>query len=456
MKIDILETKVNYKSNDIAKDNKSKNEFVSVLDEKALDSITDKDINNSNKNNHNDAEINDNLNEILFLLLNKLNIINNKKLQSIDTENVKQNFDEVINTIKNNLNNNLNNNVNDINEINKLKKLLELLDIKNNKNFSEIISKNDITNIKNLNGDFKNEIDSSLSDLKNYILNIFNEKTDKLSSENLVVNRNILKVSKDDIDILNNIALDKDKFNKNSTLNINNENTTKSSFTDFSNKNINIMESGQLRDNKISNVLTIKNNNLDNGKEKNLDSKNKVDNILENKNSTLDRSTGISNLNNLGNVNLNNSISDNGNIVVRREFIKNDIVQAISYLKNSESEEINVTMNPKELGSMKISIIKTEDKSSYLISIANKDTLLMIKDNLSEIKSHLINMNFDNREVNIEVKLSNFGNTFNEDGNGHFNRNNNREEKKERTLIKKNDSELENTVVEDTNINLLI
>ncbi len=216
------------------------------------------------------------------------------------------------------------------------------------------------------------------------------------------------------------------------------------------------MESGQLGDNKISNVLTIKNNNLDNGKEKNLDSKNKVDNILENKNSTLDRSSGISNLNNLGNVNLNNSISDNGNIVVRREFIKNDIVQAINYLKNSESEEINVTMNPKELGSMKISIIKTEDKSSYLISIANKDTLLMIKDNLNEIKSHLINMNLDNREVNIEVKLSNFGNTFNEDGNGHFNRNNNREEKKERTLIKKNDSELENTVVEDTNINLLI
>ncbi|GAA0071879.1 flagellar hook-length control protein FliK [Clostridium sardiniense] len=470
MRIDMLETKVNYKSNETVKDDKSKNEFVSILDEKALDKLGNKNIDNIDKSKHDDKsdhdnkKMDDNLNEILAIALSELNIINGKKLQETKSENIKEKLEELIDaidTIESNLNTDSNNinemkqntsnmlNVKNINthEIDAIKKVLDLIESNDTKNFSEVASKNDLTNTKRFKGDSKNTInDNSLSDLKNYILNILNEtkNSTKLSNsnENLVANRNIVKVSKDDIDILNYIALDEDKFNKHSNLNTNIELNN----TVLLNENINLSEDGQISDNKDSNGLTIESNNLDN-------EKNKKTYLENNLSSTLDRSIGIANI---GNSNSNNVINDNTPIVVRREFIKNDIVQAINYLKNNELEEINVTMNPKELGVMKISIIRTDDKSSYLISIANKDTLLMIKDNLNDIKSHLINMNLDNREVTVEIKLSHFENSFNENSDRQFNGNNNREEKKDRALIKENDSELENTVAEDTNINLLI
>ncbi|MGG7096698.1 flagellar hook-length control protein FliK [Clostridium sardiniense] len=470
MRIDMLETKVNYKSNETVKGDKSKNEFVSILDEKALDKLGNKNIDNidkskhDDKSDHDDKKMDDNLNEILAIALSELNIINGNKLQEIKSENIKEKLEEfidVIDTIESNLNTDSNNinemkqntsnmlNVKNINtnEIDAIKKILDLIEGNDTKNFSEVASKNEITNTKRFKGDSKNTInDNSLSDLKNYILNILNEtkNSTKLSNsnENLVANRNIVKVSKDDIDILNYIALDEDKFNKHSNLNTNIELNN----TVLLNENIDLSEDGQISDNKDSNGLTIESNNLDN-------EKNKKTYLENNLSSTLDRSIGIANI---GNSNSNNVINDNTPIVVRREFIKNDIVQAINYLKNNELEEINVTMNPKELGVMKISIIRTDDKSSYLISIANKDTLLMIKDNLNDIKSHLINMNLDNREVTVEIKLSHFENSFNENSDRQFNGNNNREEKKDRALIKENDSELENTVAEDTNINLLI
>ncbi|MBY0754658.1 flagellar hook-length control protein FliK [Clostridium sardiniense] len=470
MRIDMLETKVNYKSNETVKDDKSKNEFVSILDEKALDKLGNKNIDNidkskhDDKSDHDDKKMDDNLNEILAIALSELNIINGNKLQENKSDNIKENLEEfidAIDTIESNLNTDSNNinemkqntsnmlNVKNINthEIDAIKKVLDLIEGNDTKNFSEVASKNEITNTKRFQGDSKNTInDNSLSDLKNYILNILNEtkNSTKLSNsnENLVANRNIVKVSKDDIDILNYIALDEDKFNKHSNLNTN----IKLNNTVLLNENIDLSEDGQISDNKDSNGLTIESNNLDN-------EKNKKTYLENNLSSTLDRSIGIANI---GNSNSNNVMNDNTPIVVRREFIKNDIVQAINYLKNNELEEINVTMNPKELGVMKISIIRTDDKSSYLISIANKDTLLMIKDNLNDIKSHLINMNLDNREVTVEIKLSHFENSFNENSDRQFNGNNNREEKKDRALIKENDSELENTVAEDTNINLLI
>ena len=44
--------------------------------------------------------------------------------------------------------------------------------------------------------------------------------------------------------------------------------------------------------------------------------------------------------------------------VVRSEYIANDIVESINYLKVNNLEEIKVKMNPKDLGELHIKIIK--------------------------------------------------------------------------------------------------
>lgn len=481
MKIDMLEMKVNYKNSDIVKDSKSKDEFISILDEKALDSINIQDINILHKGKADeDEKIDDKLNEILSLLLNKLNIINGNILQEEEskgiTEDVKEDSKKVIdaiNTIKSSLNNDIkaNESKKDLKNIfnvknistyklDKIEKIFELIENRDIKKISELINI-DNTSIEDFKEISKNkQSDISLNNLKDYILNIFNEaKADtKLLKDNkdLMVSRNIVKVSKDDMDILNYIALDKNKFNKYNNLNLNTEETSKENNVTPLNQNGHLEEDREIINNKTFNNVNVTNNDLNNLDYKKEDLKSKIDNVLEIKpNNNLDKNGITSNITSIENNNLNNISNDNRTIVVRREFIKNDVVQGINYLKNHKLEKINVIMNPKELGTMKISVIKTLDKSNYLINVTNKDTLLMIKDNLNEIKNHLINMNLDSRDVNVEVKLGNFENSFNEDNNRQFNENN-REEKREKTFIKENDSELENTFVEDTNINLLI
>ena len=475
MKIDILQMKVNYKSNEIEKDSKSKDEFISILDEKALDNIN---ILNKGKSDE-DENIDDKLNEILSLLLNKLNIINGTISQEEEsksiTEAVKEDSKKVIdaiNTIKSSLNNyikankskDLKNifNVKNIStyKLDKIEKIFELIENSDIKKNSELINigNKSIEDFKEISKNKQGDI--SLNNLKDYILNIFNEaKADtKLLKDNkeLIVSRNIVKVSKDDMDILNYIALDKNKFSKYNNLNLNTEETTKENNATPLNQNGHLEEDREIINNKTFNNVNVTNNDLNNLDYKKEDLKSKIDNVLEIKpNNNLDKNVVNSNITSIENNNLNNISNDNRTIVVRREFIKNDVVKGINYLKNHKLEKINVIMNPKELGTMKISVIKTLDKSNYLINVTNKDTLLMIKDNLNEIKNHLINMNLDSRDVSVEVKLGNFENSFNEDNNRKSNENN-REEKREKTFIKENDSELENTFVEDTNINLLI
>lgn len=475
MKIDILQMKVNYKSNEIEKDSKSKDEFISILDEKALDNIN---ILNNGKPDE-DEKIDDKLNEILSLLLNKLNIINGTISQEEEsksiTEAVKEDSKKVIdaiNTIKSSLNNNIKaNKSNDLKSIfnfknispyklDKIEKIFELIENSDIKKISELINigNKSIEDFKEISKNKQGDI--SLNNLKDYILNIFNEAkaNTKLLNDNkdLMVSRNIVKVSKDDMDILNYIALDKNKFNKYNKLNLNTEETTKGNNLTPLNQNGHLEEDREIINNKTFNNVNVTNNDLNNLDYKKEDLKSKIDNVLEIKpNNNLDKNVINSNTTSIENNNLNNISNDNRTIVVRREFIKNDVVKGINYLKNHKLEKINVIMNPKELGTMKISVIKTLDKSNYLINVTNKDTLLMIKDNLNEIKNHLINMNLDSRDVNVEVKLGNFENSFNEDNNRKSNENN-REEKREKTFIKENDSELENTFVEDTNINLLI
>lgn len=475
MKIDILQMKVNYKSNEIEKDSKSKDEFISILDEKALDNIN---ILNKGKSDE-DENIDDKLNEILSLLLNKLSIINGTISQEEEsksiTEAVKEYSKKVIdaiNTIKSSLNNDIKANkskdlknifnVKNIStyKLDKIEKIFELIENSDIKKNSELINigNKSIEDFKEISKNKQGDI--SLNNLKDYILNIFNEaKADtKLLNDNkdLMVSRNIVKVSKDDMDILNYIALDKNKFNKYNNLNLNTEETTKGNNLTPLNQNGHLEEDREIINNKTFNNVNVTNNDLNNLDYKKEDLKSKIDNVLEIKpNNNLDKNVVNSNITSIENNNLNNISNDNRTIVVRREFIKNDVVKGINYLKNHKLEKINVIMNPKELGTMKISVIKTLDKSNYLINVTNKDTLLMIKDNLNEIKNHLINMNLDSRDVSVEVKLGNFENSFNEDNNRKSNENN-REEKREKTFIKENDSELENTFVEDTNINLLI
>lgn len=426
MRIDMLATQISCKGKSEDKENKNKDRFLSVLNNKVNYDIDSKNIESFDDVTNDDKKTEDSINEILAILLNGFNVNNAEKLKSMNAEVNKEDLEKYSNEIKKNIDNVINIENISTDETEKIKKILEFIENNKSQYSGELQNNDNSINVKGLEDNFILD-NNSLSELKNYILNMLNTKKQNTnlssSNETLMVNRSISKFSKGDIDVLSRIAL---------------------------------------KDNNL-NRLSMQSDTLDNGKEKEMDLelKSKINNISENEtNNDLYRSIGknieITSIGNIVSNNLNNSTNENMQPIIRREFLQNDIVQAINYLKNSNSEEINVTMNPKELGSITIKIIKTDDKSSYMINIANKDTLSMIKDNINDIKSHLINTNSNNGEGTIEVKLNYLGSSFNESGSRKFNESKNREEKRGKFSMKEDTNELENQIVEDTNINLLI
>lgn len=168
-------------------------------------------------------------------------------------------------------------------------------------------------------------------------------------------------------------------------------------------------------------------------------------------------------INVLNNIAMNN---DNTNLevktenlephVVRSEYISNDIVESINYLKVNNLEEIKVKMNPKDLGELHIKIIKENNEEKVFITLENTETFKLVKDNVAEIKNHLNNLEINVNEINIEMKSEN-RNDFSQNLNQQFNKGNNKEQRKTVKIETEKESSVENDLLKtDSNINMLI
>lgn len=144
--------------------------------------------------------------------------------------------------------------------------------------------------------------------------------------------------------------------------------------------------------------------------------------------------------------------------VVRSEYIANDIVESINYLKVNNLEEIKMKMNPKDLGELHIKIIKENNVEKVFITLHNSESFKLVKDNVAEIKNHLNNLDINVNEVNVEMKSEN-RDDFSQNLNQQFNKGNN---KQQRRAVKfenenENESSIENDLLKtDSNINRLI
>lgn len=142
--------------------------------------------------------------------------------------------------------------------------------------------------------------------------------------------------------------------------------------------------------------------------------------------------------------------------VVRSEYIANDIVESINYLKVNNLEEIKVKMNPKDLGELHIKIIKENNVEKVFITLHNSESFKLVKDNVAEIKNHLNNLDINVNEVNVEMKSEN-RDDFSQNLNQQFNKGNNKQQRRAVKFESKNESSIENDLLKtDSNINRLI
>lgn len=391
MKIDMLSMAVNNSVNNDNKTEKSEIGFLSIL-ENEVDNISFKEIK--------DEEVKDELLQIIYSLISKLNINND-----VDSKKIKE-LDAIIERVN--------------------PEILSELNTKSNEDKMATVL---------------NDINLNSSEIK-----LINNKLDE------IINRALESVSKEIKDINKSSLLIKD----NSNAEIKFVEAIKKILENNLNKESNGSTVENLINNNFKQIQYVEDNYLD--KDKNIllkISKGHSDTILKSKD--IESSEDLNILNNISNLEkkIIESTADIKPVEIRSGYIADDIGQAIRYLKNNEIEDLTLKINPKELGELTIKLIKSKGENKVIITSSSNETFKLINENIKDIEKHLINLDIKLNQVSVEIK--NYGQgDFAGDLNQQFNRNSSKDGKKN-TFIKEEILEEEiNKVSEDTNINLLI
>lgn len=145
---------------------------------------------------------------------------------------------------------------------------------------------------------------------------------------------------------------------------------------------------------------------------------------------------------------------------IRQEFITEDIIKSVKYMKNSDLEELNVKLNPRNLGEISIKLSKNKEHSNLLITVDDNNISDLVNKNIEDIKKHLNYTDINIKDIVINVKSENenlFSDNLNKEFNQdrRFNQNNSNKNKKNNNQIIE---ELHNSEhnKDDDNLNILI
>ena len=168
---------------------------------------------------------------------------------------------------------------------------------------------------------------------------------------------------------------------------------------------------------------------------------------------------GFNKFNTIYNTNTNNSIEQPVS-EIRQEFIVDDLVKAVDYIKSNDMESLNVKFNPKDLGEISINISKNDEESNLLITVDNDNAFDIVNKNIEDIKNHLKESNINLNDVVVTVK-SNDENLLSDSLNRGFNKEGNFNQGKNNKYKKDNKESIEDITISnqdsnDDNLNILI
>ena len=168
---------------------------------------------------------------------------------------------------------------------------------------------------------------------------------------------------------------------------------------------------------------------------------------------------GFNKFNTIYNTNTNNSIEQPVS-EIRQEFIVDDLVKAVDYIKSNDMESLNVKFNPKDLGEISINISKNDEQSNLLITVDNDNAFDIVNRNIEDIKNHLKESNINLNDVVVTVK-SNDENLLSDSLNRGFNKEGNFNQGKNNKYKKDNQESIEDITISnqdsnDDNLNILI
>lgn len=143
---------------------------------------------------------------------------------------------------------------------------------------------------------------------------------------------------------------------------------------------------------------------------------------------------------------------------IRQEFIGDDVVKTVRYLKANGLEEINIKISPRELGEMTIKLIKHAEETKVAITISKDDVFDLVNKNVGDIVKHLNDLNIKVKEVSVDIKNDN-QKFFSDNLNQEFERKNHQNQKRRNKNINNGIENIEDSIegrLEEDNINILI
>lgn len=303
-----------------------------------------------------------------------------------------------------------------------------------NENDMNLLSSEEFEILKSLKNNFENKLEIinnetigiKLNDKEIEVL----KKLDNIMSNNKIGNDNEIP----EIKKLDNVEIE------------NSENR-------INDKIVNNEKFSQLETNNATDKLNlIRNNELDEKIDKEL---NTLENILngDNDNNFIINNNPLINKD----TNLINVASRQEIPTIRQEYIGEDIIKTIKYLKSSGQEEITIKISPRELGDMTIKLINNHEEASVAIVISKSDVFNLVNENQSEIAKHLKDLNINVKDISVEMK-GNTQNSFSSNLNQEFERNNKGSQQSSKKNISSVDEpieDMEEVVIED-NVNILI
>lgn len=143
---------------------------------------------------------------------------------------------------------------------------------------------------------------------------------------------------------------------------------------------------------------------------------------------------------------------------IRQEFIGDDVVKTVRYLKANGLEEINIKISPRELGEMTIKLIKHAEETKVAITISKDDVFDLVNKNVGDIVKHLNDLNIKVKEVSVDIKNDN-QKFFSDNLNQEFERKNQQNQKRKNKNINNGIENIEDSIesrLEEDNLNILI
>ena len=307
-----------------------------------------------------------------------------------------------------------------------------------------------------------NDIKEVIDYINNYIYELyqkFNIQEDIVDSEKLELDNTLLDSNdiKEVIDYINNYIdeykniSDKEELNKQFDLLVDKIKERLEAY-EKSNNDIAIYEKldsiGALNMSKIDDFNNSKNEDMD-----------CLENILASDNNYTNSIVGFNKFSTVYNTNVNVEIEQPVS-EIRQEFISDDIVKAVKYIKSNDMESLNVKFNPKDLGEISINISKNNEESNLLITVDDNNVFDFVNKNIEDIKNHLKDTNIDIKDVFITVKSDN-ENLFSDNLNRGFNQESNFKQNKNNKSKKDNQEIIDDLTIndynnDDENLNILI